>query len=595
MADTIIKAGRDVPTNTPIVDQPENPQYLEVLKYLEEYADSIHQDRVRSNIGVYGTEQVYTKDEVNSQISSKLKESLANYLGKDGLSEINEKIDQIFSEMVKTDGTKPFTNPQKGVKAVSDNELTTLKQIKDMLSKYITSIIFNDTVSELENSFDDKINTINDKIVKLNQDQKTNSENLKNYIKLNGTSPFTKPQFGVDPTEPRHLATKKYIDSLLINHKTDIDPHGFLTILKSHLQDYVKSKDVYKKYETYSRTDVDEKVRKFTEQYVDSYIEDTLSEINERLENIRQQRYIKQDGSIPFKNTQAGVDAINPNELTTLQQVETLINTLKEQLTSQITSKECEWKTSGPVISSVGLVETGTELSNTVSFQELMDRIFYGKGINIITEELVSIGSTTEITVCAQGSLAEFDYGEIYQNGIKIYEVTKNDFKDSSCITVPSNVILENTEFIFKVYYINGSFHEVSSITKVSMPVFVGIIPEWKLGLNITYDYLISLSKKDKVNNKFYDKGAELTTLNHKFDFKDLEEKKRIILAIPITYPNLYQMMIPSQQFNTEAFNILELPFQVPGIESDVLYRLYIYKEGIVQLNNPVTFNFITE
>nr|DAP08559.1 MAG TPA: hypothetical protein [Bacteriophage sp.] len=44
-----------------------------------------------------------------------------------------------------------------------------------------------------------------------------------------------------------------------------------------------------------------------------------METVDDRFESIRQDRYVKQDGSVPFRNPQAGVDAIEPEHLVTLK------------------------------------------------------------------------------------------------------------------------------------------------------------------------------------------------------------------------------------------------------------------------------------
>jgi hypothetical protein len=43
-----------------------------------------------------------------------------------------------------------------------------------------------------------------------------------------------------------------------------------------------------------------------------------METVDDRFETIRQEKYVKQDGSVPFKAPQKGVDAIDPQDLVTL-------------------------------------------------------------------------------------------------------------------------------------------------------------------------------------------------------------------------------------------------------------------------------------
>lgn len=580
----------ETPTDTP-------KQYLEKDKYLTEYEGDERVSIIRDVLNVYPRDMVYTKDDVDTNVSEKIREVLKGYLSLEDVQDIEDLIDSKIINMTKTDGTTPFTQPQSGVDPMSDNDLTTKKFVQKLLSKYVTSENFDSSVSDIQTLIRDNYNQQNKELSKVYKKEEvySKSESNKTFIRQDGTTPFTKAQTGADPQTDSHLATKRYVDKVLYKHLVDVDPHGFLSILNNRLSQYIKKDNVFDKTQTYSRTQIDSIINKLVNQAIGSSLQEYIDSTNDKFEYIRTQRYVKQDGSVPFRNPQAGVAAVNSDELVTLKQVQDSIDTVKEQLTNKIDTKECEWKTSGPVIGSAGLVEVGAEFANEVSFQEIMDAIFYGKGINIIAPELGYVGSPVDVTVCAQGSLASFEHGELYQNGKLIHTFTKGDFEESNCITVSSEPIKEDTEFIFKAFYINGSFHEVNAFTKLSMPIFIGLLPKWKFGNTVTYDYLMQLYTEDPINNKFYDRGTKLARLDHKYAFSG-KELKHIMLAIPANYPELYQLVTPSQQFGLEAFDIIDMiPLQVPGADKDVIYKLYIYREAIVSLNNPVTFNFLTD
>ena len=572
-----------------------NNIYLEKDNYLSEFESEGEKAVVRDNLNVPSKDEVYGKDYVDSKVSELIKKAIEAYLNMEDPHGILPQVESMITDMAKTDGSTPFTAPQTGVDPLSDNHLTTKKFVSRLLKEHTNTDDPHKILPEVEGLLEQyvKLSQVYNKsqvYTKTEIDQKDNQ-----FIKKDGTTPFTKPQVGADPTIDSHLATKRYADKILRNHLIDVDPHGFLSILNNRLAAYAKKKDVYDKTQTYSRTQIDSIITSLVNQAIGASIEEYVDSINDKFENIRNQKYVKQDGSIPFRNPQAGVDAVSDLDLVTLRQLNEAINRTQTDLTEKIDSKDCEWKTSGPVLTNVGMVEKGDEFANTVTLQEIMDTIFYGKGISITASELVKIGDTATINVCVQGSLASLEYGELYQNGELIYSFTRGEFEETNCITISSLSIKEDTEFVFKAFYINGSVHEVNTFTKLSMPIFVGIIPKWKFGNTITYDYLMQLYFEDEVNNKFYDNSNKLARIDHKFQF-DGKDLKQILLALPADYPDLYQMVIPSQQFGIEAFDVIDMiPFQIPGTDKDIVYKLYIYKQEIVQLNNPTTFNFLTD
>lgn len=45
-------------------------------------------------------------------------------------------------------------------------------------------------------------------------------------------------------------------------------------------------------------------------------------------------------------------------------------------------------------------------------------------------------------------------------------------------------------------------------------------------------------------------------------------------------------MVTKSQSFGVDAFNIInDIPLSVPGVEKDIIFKVYIYKEALSSLN----------
>lgn len=589
MANTILTPGEENIEQTPVE---KTTPYLERDNYLSEFQTEEEKAVVRENLNVYSKDSVYNRTESDTLLDRTIKEAFDKYLNMDDPHGILPTVEEMIEGVVRNDGSTPFLVPQQGVDPVQDFHLATKRFVTRLLKEHVDTEDPHRILPEVEDMLEQYVKQSqvylkNQLYTKNEIDQQSGQ-----YIKKDGTTPFTKAQIGADPQIDSHLSTKRYVDAVMYKHLVDVDPHGFISILNKRLAAYAKTANVLDKTQTYSRVQIDSIVRSLVHDAAKEALLDHLNEFDPHniLAEVRKLKFIKQDGSVPFKNPQKGADAVDPQDLVTLHQLQDEI----QVVTDQINRKECQWKTSGPVIGSAGLVKIGTEFANVVSFQEVMDAIFYGRGINIIATELVSVGESSEITVCVQGSLASFQHGELYQNGHLIQSFTKEDFEERSCITTSSTPITEDTEFVFKAFYVNGSVHDVSATTKLSLPMFVGLLPKWRFGNTVTYDYLIELSKEDPTNNKFYNKGSKLTELNHIYQFTG-KGLQHIFVAMPEQYSNLYQIVTPSQQFGIDAFDIIDMiPFQVPGSNKDVIYKLYIYREAIVQLNNPVTFNFIT-
>lgn len=593
---TILTPGCQTTENTPSVID-ENVQYLEKDNYLSEYDNESEKSVVRENLNVYPKDSVYTKDETDSNIATTVTTAINKHLSTEDPHGTLSNVKEMITDMVKTDGSTPFVAPQTGVDPISDSHLTTKKFVTKLLNDHTKLTGSNDPHKILP-----EVQTLLTKYVKSSDiytksqlyTQQDVNNLLKVFIKKDGTTPFTIAQIGVDPTIDSHLATKRYVDKTLYAHLVDVDPHGFLAILNQRLASYAKISDTYDKTQTYSRTQIDAFINKWVQEAVASAIQAYQESVDDKFEQIRQDHYVKQDGSVPFTKPQSGVDATDPEHLVTLQQVESTTETLKKELESQIESKECKWITSGPVQTTVGFVEDNTELPSTMTMQQILDAIFYGNSISINVPDYVATGSKCPITVCVHGSTGLIQVAQLYQNGKLIYTFTGDDFKDG-CITIDSNTITEDTKITFKVTYTNGSVHEQTVTVKCALPMFVGLLPKWKTGSTITMDYLQQLEKEDTAGtqNRFISYGDDVKSFAFKYVFQD-SSLRHPFVVLPETYPNLKSMVTSAQSFTVDAFNVINnIPLTVSG--KSVVYKIYIYKEALSSLNQEITFNFETK
>ena len=398
------------------------------------------------------------------------------------------------------------------------------------------------------------------------------------YLKGDGTTPFTKPQIGADPQIDSHLSTKRYVDQVMYKHLVDVDPHGFISILNKRLASYAKANNVYDKSQTYSRVQVDSIIRSLVHDAAKEAIIDHLNEFDPHnvLAEVRKLKFVKQDGTTPFKTPQKGVDAVDPQDLVTLHQVEEKVQKVEQAITE---IPEPIWITSGPVESTVGHVEDNTPVPETMTLQEIMDAIFYGKGISLEVPEYVTITEPCEVTMCIHGSTGLIQYAELYQNG-KLIETLQKEAFENGCLTVDSLPLYEDSEFTFKVYYTNGSVHEETKVVKCYMPVFVGLLPKWKFANTITMDYLIELCKEDAdgTENRFLNYGKDLKSCTFKYSFTD-PKLRHPFVVLPADYPDLDSMVTKSQSFGVDAFDVIDMiPLMVPGVENDIIFKIYVYR-----------------
>lgn len=574
---------------------PEPTQYLVKDNFLSEYETEEEKAVVRENLNIPSRDSVYDQQEVNTRISTGIRDVMQEHLNQEDPHGILPQVEEMVTDMVKTDGSTPFIAPQKGADPVSELHLTTKRYVDKLVRDHVNAEDPHNILPEVEALLERYVK-ITDVYSKSQLYTKQDiDKQAADYIRKDGTTPFTKAQVGADPQIDSHLATKRYVDKVMYEHKVEVDPHGFIQILNQRLSAYAKRKDVYDKTQTYSRTQIDSIINRAVNSTIDMALTEYMNSVNDKFEYIRLQKYIKQDGSIPFRAPQSGVDAVEESDLVTLRQLNQSTEAIKEDLSEQIQSKECVWKTSGPVESTVGHIEDNTPVPETMTLQEVCDAIFYGKGICLEVPEYVIITEKCPVTMCIHGSTGLIQYAELCQNGELIYTLQKEEF-ENGCVTVDSLPLLEDATFTFKVYYTNGAVHEVSKTVKCYMPVFVGLLPKWKFGNTITMEYLIQLCKEDVegTQNRFLNYGKDLTSFTFKYKFQD-PQLRHPFIVIPEEYPNLETMTTASQKFGLEAFDVIDMiPLKVPGVENDIIFKIYIYKQALSSLNQDVTFNFET-
>lgn len=590
MADNVIltpgsSAAQDCANTVQEIDE---TLFLKVDNYLGEFETEEQKAIARANLGVQESDFSYSKVESDTKLNQTVANAMQNHLNTPDPHGILGQVDSRISGMVKNDGSTPFIGPQKGVDPITEFHLTTKRFVTDLLESHIARQDPHNTMALVRQALQTYAQLTDVYLKGETYNKREVDSKFTNLVKNDGTVPFVKPQLGVDPTNPGHLSTKRYVDAVIWEHLTSVDPHGFLTLLNQRLANYYTRNETYSKAETYSRiqleTIIDSLVGNAAAQAISEHISQydphgTLKEINAR-------GYMKPDGSTPFTAPQTGKDAVDPEHLATLRQVQAQVEA--------IVFPEAIWITSGPTQSeNVGFVETGTVLPPEVTFQEIMDLIFYGKGIEVTSPPYCLYGERVDVNMTIHGSMATVQYATLSQNGVIIGTYSKEDFTNGQ-LTVQSEPITEETTFEFIVYYLNGTSLKDTSVTKVAFGIFVGLLPKWYSGSSITYDYLLQLVREDPTNNIMDDSGDSVSEIKHTYNFSSPSELKHMFVAIPKEYPDLVQLVTPSQNFGIEAFDyISDIPMQVPGVPNSIIYKIYIYREALVALNNlSVTFKF---
>ena len=576
MVDTILTP--DAFNETPTIKEEQNSFLID--NYLSELETDSQKGIARENLGVYGKTDLYTQVEVDNVVNKTIGDAVRSLLAADDPHQILPKVTNLLKDYLRIDGTTPFIAPQSGIDPLKDSDLTTKRYVNSLLDNHITSTDPHNTMDLVKEELKQYVlkNNVYGKNDVYTKEQ--TNKIIKPFVKTDGTTPFLAPQSGVTPITDQHLATKRYVDNVIFKHDVNADPHGFLTILNQRLANYYKSSETYSKAETYSRAQIDQVINTLVTDAAYQAIREHTRQFDPHniLKEVYKEHYVKRDGSIPFTGIQKGVEGIEDNDLITLSQ----LNRVKSEIEKEIIHPV--WTTSGPVQTTVGYLEDNNSVPEVMSFQEVMDAIFYGNVIDVKVQETASIGSTIPVTMTIRGN-ALITKASLYQGDVLIGEYEREHFLDWH-YTVDSKPILKNTVFTFIVEYINGQTITASSICKVSYGIFVGAVPKACLPGDLRYSAMLDIVKQELGDMLGFDEDVK--EIKYKFNFSG--DFKKLTLAIPSSYNQLDFMYTASQHFGTDAFYTEEIPVSVPGLEEPILYTYYMYSQPLIAFNSEVTF-----
>ena len=568
-------------------------EYLKKDNFLSEYQTEGEKGVVRDNLNVPSRDAVYSKQDANVYIAQKIYEAIQEHLNNKDPHQIIQEVVRMMEGVIKQDGSINFTSPQSGVDPISKEHLTTKNYVDELIKQHKLEDNPHNLLTEINNLLKNYAKLVD----VYTKDQSYNKDEInlqsKNYINKDGSVPFSNVQIGVDPELDAHLATKRYVDKLVNNHKDEINPHGFITILNQQLSNYIKKVDVYDKTETYSKDQINSIINNIVSDSIDASLEEYSNTIDTKINQIKSQEYVKQDGSTPFKAPQTGIDATQLSHLTTLRQLKQAINDIQQNVDLQLQSKDFTWRPSGPVETTVGFIKDNTQMPEIMTFQEVCEAIFYGRGFRMEVPKYVNITQEIPITIYIKGSEERISKVEVYQNGTLIHTLQVNDFVDG-VISINSLPVQEDTIILVKVYNTDGTTYETSQTIKCNMPVFVGLLPKWKFANTITMEYLNQLVAEDfdGTQNRFFNYSKDVSSIAFKYVFQDASLRHPFIV-LPINYPNLDSIVTKSQSFGIDAFDVIDsIPLHIDGVEEDVIYKIYVYREALLGLNSIITYNF---
>lgn len=597
--------------NTSSNELTEDVVYLSHDNYLSEFETEDEKSVARANLGVYAQSAVYTREEAELMVNEKIHSALQSYVTSDELPQaITNLSDEIANAgYVKNDGSVPFTSPQtQSALPTQDYHLANKIYVDNSLTAHVNADDPHGTLAKVEVLLADYVKLADTYTSQNLYTKKEIASLLTEYVRRDGSLPFTNPQIGVDPSLPSHLATARYVNLVMQNHKSEADPHDFVATLKRYLSNYYTKSETYTKAQTYSRVQLLDIIKSQMKDIVDQAIATHVAQdgsVSELKDYVLNKLYdcIKADGSVTHTKPQAGVAAVNANEFVVLEQLTAAIDSLNTTLTAAIAeaTNQSVWVPTGPVKSTVGFVEDETTMPKTMTVQQICDAIFYGREVGVEAPKYAEYGNTVCIKIYTHG-LSILEEVEIYKNDELIGTLSPSDFTTDSegyndegayyeyCET---GEFTEDTEWKVVFHYSDGNTITDTATTKLSYPIFIGAIPYWwNAQEDVTMSSLRELVDSDPDNCKFFTElGPEIKKLSASFDFTDAAQRS-IVVVIPNDYPDLTSIVTPTQEVESSAFAKWLMPLYPNNVPTGVLYKIYVFNQPLVTLDQTIKFYF---
>ena len=559
--------------------------------FLSEFVDEREKALARTNLGVLASTDTMRTIEIENYVAQAMSDAINTHLSADDPHKILARVDKKLEGYVKTDGTVPMQAPLGGKNPVAPTDLTTKEYVDNSLYAHASSTddphkTMIKVKEELANYA--PIDHVYGKSETYTQVQVDTL--IKNMVRNDGTTPFLVPQQGVYPKSSLDLSTKGYVDDMISQHKLENDPHGLVTMIEDRLKNYYTKEQVYTKDETYSRTQLNSKIEELMAPVVEAAINKHLQEDDPHhtMEAVKAMNYVKADGSVPFTNPQQGVPGIKQNDLATIGDVDFRVKQVNDVVQEQ--ANNMVWNTSGPVQTTVGYVEDNTELPAKVTFQEIMDSIFYGDGVYLEVPPYAEYNAIVDVSMNIR-PITLIDVVKLYQDDVLIGTFQKADFEDDGEYSVKSNPITNNpTTFKMEVTYTNGNIKTVTAQTKIAFAVYAGIMPKWMNGSQVTINWMETSVVNDPTNNNKFFTSEDVNEVTVSYNFTSPSELKSLYIAMPVNYPNLISVETATQQINVNQFECVN---NIPLTLNDgriVMYKLYILRVGMCELNMDVTY-----
>jgi hypothetical protein len=239
-----------------------------------------------------------------------------------------------------------------------------------------------------------------------------------------------------------------------------------------------------------------------------------------------------------------------------------------------------------------------------MTVQQVCDAIFYGRQIGVVAPPFAEYGEKVCIKIFTHG-IGILEEVEIYKNDNLIgtltaedFRLSPQDFRDDGAFYeyCETGEFTEDAEWKVIFHYSDNQTITDTATTRLSYPIFIGAIPcWWNAQEDVTIESLRTLAVEDPINCRFFTHhGPEIKKLKSKFDFVDARQRS-LIVVLPESYPDLLRIITPTQDVEASAFAKWLQPMHPNNIEAGVLYKIYVFNQPLVQLDQVIKFHFGTQ
>lgn len=556
---------------------------------LSEFSDS-EKNLARENLGVYAKDVLMTSTEIIQYIAEQISDAIASHIKDGDQHDIMTKIKDSLAGYMKSDGSVNFIGRVKGVEPIENADLSTKKYVDDTMALHLKNDDPHEIMMQVREILRRYVLT-DDAITLSTGYTRTQIDTMiKDFVLTTGERGFAKPILGKYPLVSQHLSTKEYVDDVMSKHNMLDDPHGLKAFVTMAISNFLTDDDVYRKEETYSRTQINAKIEEMIEPVVTSVIRRHLLEDDPHgtLATVKAMGYVKSDGSIPFTHPVQGVEGKNSKEFITKSQLDRVERKFDDILGDESVNNN-KWTPSGPVQATVGLVSKGTQFNDPMSLQQIVDAFFYGKSLSVNVKDYCSYGESVNVEMVVRPT-SMIDDVKLYQGDKLIGQFDAAEFGSDGCKIVKSMPITSCSTFTMVVTFTNGVKCDDVDICCVAYDVFIGAMPKWLAGSSTSIEYLNQLCLADPTNNKKFNYGPEVCEYDIDYKFISPNEPKSLFIGMPITYPSLLFMNTVTQQFPVTQFvSIDNIPYTMPD-GTIIMYKLFIFPQGITEMNMNVLY-----